>query len=63
MSVTVFILGVACLLTGVVLVARREAIVSRHLKRAPAEQAPAAYAVMGGILGLLGVVLVLAGLL
>jgi hypothetical protein len=63
MSVTVFIVGVACLLTGVLLVARREAIVSRHLKRGPAAQSPAAYAVMGGILGLLGVVLVLAGLL
>jgi hypothetical protein len=65
MSVPLFIVGVACLLTGAFVLTRREAIVARHRKRSATDTAQprGAFAVMGGILGLAGVVFILAALL
>jgi hypothetical protein len=65
MSVFVLILGVACLMSGIFVLTWREAIAARHRKRSATDttQAPAAFAVMGGILGLSGLVFVLAALL
>lgn len=65
MSVPQFVLGVACLVTVASMLTRREAIVARRRKRSAIDtaDAPETYAVVGGIVGLAGVVFILAALL
>jgi hypothetical protein len=63
MSIPLFIVGMASLLTGVLALTRREAIVARHQRRTATSQSSAIYAVIGGILGLMGVVFILAAVL